>query len=194
MASERSYNTRREGIMKKSNALHRQSGAKCASFFEKDGVLYCYRSHRNWPPLSDKFFVYPQNSFTPDNFETVAQRVGSKSSPAPSTSVNFQTGSTVPCVDLKAKDALSPPKNPGTPLVNNEPSIPSPGKTVVASPQTTDQNATQERGTLASMPTSKMPVSSTKSPRKKRVRDSKFGLGRKSMTRSSSPGGSWFRR
>lgn len=189
MASERSFNTRREGIMKKSNLLHRQSGVKCACFFEKDGVIYSYRSHKNWPPLLDNFHVYPQNSFTPDNFETVAQRVGSESSPAPSASVE----STVP-VDSNATDLLFPRDNPATPLVSNESSTPFPGKAVMASPQTTDQNATRERSPLKSMSTSKIPASSTKPPRKKRMRDSKFGVDGRSVTRSNSPGGSWFRR
>jgi hypothetical protein len=192
MASERSFNTRREGIMKKSNALHRQSRAKCACFFEKDGVLYSYRSHRNWPPLSDNFYVYPLNSFTPDNFETVAQRVGSEASPAPSASADLQMRTTVSSIDSNATDVLSPPKNPATPQVNNESSTPFPGEAVVALPQTTDEGATRERGPLTSIPTSKMPVSSTKPQRRKRMRDSRFGAGGRSRT--NSPGGSWFRR
>jgi hypothetical protein len=193
MASERSFNTRREGIMRKSNALHRQSGAKCASFFEKDGVLYSYRSHRNWPPLLDNFYVYPQNSFTPDNFETVAQRVGSESSPAPSASADIQMRTTVSSVDSNATDELSLHKNPATPPVNNESNTPFPDKAVVASQQT-DQDTTRERGPLTSMPTFKMPVSSMKSQRRKRMRDPKLGVGGRSMARTNSPGGSWFRR
>lgn len=194
MTSERSFNTRREGIMKKSNLLHRQSGARCASFFEKDGVLYSYRSHKNWPPLLDNFHVYPQNSFTPDNFETVAQRVGSESSPAPSASVDYRKSSTAPCVDSNATNVMSSPENPATPLVNNESSTPLPGKAVMVSPQTMNQDATRQVGRLETMPTSHMPVSSKKPSRTKRMRDSKLGVGGRSTTRSNSRGGDWFRR
>lgn len=192
MASERSFNTRREGIMKKSNALHRQSGARCAAFFEKDGVLYCYRSHSNWPPLSDDFYVHPNNSFTPDNFETVAQRVGSESSPAPSASVDFGMRTTVLSADSDATDVLSPPKDPATPQVNNESRTPFSSTAAVASPQTTDQDPARERGPLKSMPASRIPASSTKPQRRKRIRESRFGAGGRS--RANSPGGSWFRR
>ena len=69
----RNFNGRRQGLMRKANVLSRKHSAKVAIFVQYNGVQYCYKSDKAWPAVPD-LNVYPENSFSPDNFETVADR------------------------------------------------------------------------------------------------------------------------
>lgn len=72
-SSIRNFTNRRNGVMKKANALSRMHRARVAVLVEWSGSTYCYRSHPAWPPLP--LDIAPENCFNPDNFETVADRV-----------------------------------------------------------------------------------------------------------------------
>lgn len=70
----RNFTGRRQGLMKKGNMLYRKHGAKVAIFVQYNGIKYSYKSDTTWPVVPD-FDVQAENSFSPDNFETVADRL-----------------------------------------------------------------------------------------------------------------------
>lgn len=70
---KKSWLQRRGGIMKKGDEIREKFNARVAVFIEKDGVLYAYQSHADFPAqLSGS--VRPTNLMTPDHFMTVAQQ------------------------------------------------------------------------------------------------------------------------
>ncbi|KAH8678518.1 hypothetical protein BX600DRAFT_532457 [Xylariales sp. PMI_506] len=76
MAFSRSMNTRSLGIMKKATDLHHLSGAECAFFVVKDGIAKLFLTHPDLLNQIKDIPVWDHNSFTPDNFDTVASRAG----------------------------------------------------------------------------------------------------------------------
>ncbi|KAI0836084.1 hypothetical protein F5Y06DRAFT_274159 [Hypoxylon sp. FL0890] len=69
----RNFMNRRNGIMRKANALYRKHNARAAVLLEWNGTTFCYKSDANWPDVGN-LQVLPTNCFSPDNFETVADR------------------------------------------------------------------------------------------------------------------------
>lgn len=83
-SSTRNFANRRNGVMKKANALSRLHGARVAVFVEWGGAISSYHSHSAWPPV--QLNVAPGSCFSPDNFDTVADRVSPPALPDPSRS------------------------------------------------------------------------------------------------------------
>ncbi|RYC63897.1 hypothetical protein CHU98_g2322 [Xylaria longipes] len=71
--AHRNFLGRKLGIIKKANMLHRKHDARIAVFVKKNNAIYCYQSDPNWPVV-DNISVEPYNVFTPDHFDTVADR------------------------------------------------------------------------------------------------------------------------
>lgn len=63
---------RRNGIMKKSHALHQLTGAHIAVLFEYEGKIYSYRSDNRFSNILSNIHLVQQ--FGPDHFDTVADR------------------------------------------------------------------------------------------------------------------------
>ncbi|KAI0550159.1 hypothetical protein F4679DRAFT_544179 [Xylaria curta] len=72
-AAHRNFLGRKLGIMKKANMLHRKHDARITVWVEKDNIVYCYQSDPNWPAV-ENISVESYNVFTPDHFDTVADR------------------------------------------------------------------------------------------------------------------------
>lgn len=53
--------------------LHRKHKARIAVLVEKDNTVFCYQSDPDWPVINT-ISVEPHNKFTPDHFDTVADR------------------------------------------------------------------------------------------------------------------------
>lgn len=133
---DRSFLTRSHGAMKKLNALHRRTGAKCAVFIERNGKWLTYRSDKKfseWVSVNFDHSILPCKEFTPDNFDTVADRV------------NVDTTSCTPTSPLwrPSSPASVDPALPSTPPAQSlfnlpaEPNMLSPDNYQAQAPETT---------------------------------------------------------
>ncbi|KAI1444520.1 hypothetical protein F5Y02DRAFT_157448 [Annulohypoxylon stygium] len=60
-------------IMKKTNRLCRKHHARAMLLIERNNTIFRYQSDANWPPPAN-LHILPKNQFTPDNFDTIADR------------------------------------------------------------------------------------------------------------------------
>ncbi|KAF2971658.1 hypothetical protein GQX73_g1916 [Xylaria multiplex] len=72
-AAHRNFVGRKLGVMKKANTLHHKHNARVIVLVEKNNTIFRYQSDPSWPVL-DSICVEPCNIFTPDHFDTVADR------------------------------------------------------------------------------------------------------------------------
>ncbi|KAH7033054.1 uncharacterized protein B0I36DRAFT_320674 [Microdochium trichocladiopsis] len=73
--SQRSFETRRDGLMSKACQLRNKHAAKVLILFEWDQAHHYFLSDANWSPLYfDANVVLPRYSYTPDNFLAKSDR------------------------------------------------------------------------------------------------------------------------
>lgn len=79
----RACNIRMTGLFKKGNTLHRMFGPKVAVLVQVDQNIYSYVSHADWAPVHQflrTMGIRQENLKGPDQFDTVADRNGTRNS------------------------------------------------------------------------------------------------------------------
>ncbi|KAJ2982370.1 hypothetical protein NUW58_g6455 [Xylaria curta] len=127
----RNFLGRKHGLMKKANVLHRKHDARITVFVEKNNTLFCYQSDPSWP-MGNTLSVEPQNKLTPDNFDTVADRVmpagrdmGATRPGSPYSSGSFSSGGELQAVNEASHVLGTAPAVPTSdqPELVNSPSV-----------------------------------------------------------------------
>lgn len=81
---KKSWQQRKKGIMKKADELRVKFDARVAVLIEKDGVLYAYMSHQDFPTALPGRLL-ESNKATPEDYMTVRQTRGNIPGAGPST-------------------------------------------------------------------------------------------------------------
>ncbi|KAL1850475.1 hypothetical protein Daus18300_012889 [Diaporthe australafricana] len=81
---KKSWHQRKKGIMKKADEVRAKFDARVAVLIEKDGVLYAYMSHHDFP-VSLPGRLLECNKTTPEDYMTVRQTKGNITGAAPPT-------------------------------------------------------------------------------------------------------------
>jgi hypothetical protein len=75
---QKSWLGRKRGVMKKANDICELFGVKVALLIEREGVLYAYQSHDNFP-VELPGLLLASNKMTPKNFITLADQESKQS-------------------------------------------------------------------------------------------------------------------
>ncbi|KAI7785354.1 hypothetical protein LA080_007187 [Diaporthe eres] len=81
---KKSWHQRKKGIMKKADEVRVKFDARVAVLIEKDGVLYAYMSHHDFPTFLPGRLL-ESNKTTPEDYMTVRQTKGNITGAAIST-------------------------------------------------------------------------------------------------------------
>ncbi|KAJ0123528.1 hypothetical protein J7T55_011993 [Diaporthe amygdali] len=109
---KKSWQQRKKGIMKKADEVRIKFNARVAVLIEKDGVLYAYKSHKDFPAALPGRLL-ECNTVTPEDYMTVRQTQRSNTGAAPSTprsddSLSAATGTDEPMTGFTPRPLTQP--------------------------------------------------------------------------------------